>query len=210
MALERIEKYQDFIGFLEIAGKSKELLRSGWVREKVDHPESVADHSFRVGLMAMIFSEEVSDLHLDQLKLMKMALLHDLGEVITGDLVTERFDLIDVKARDKKENLEREGLRQIFGKIGRGEEYVTIFEEMVARDTEEAIFFWQLDKLEMVVQAFEYEKSQGKDLEEFFLGVQLYHLKHPLLKKIFEGLMERRRRIKARKKQEEEEKNEGK
>ena len=204
MALKRIEKYQDFIGFLEIAGKSKELLRSGWVREKVDHPESVADHSFRVGLMAMIFSEEVSDLHLDQLKLMKMALVHDLGEVITGDLVTERFDLIDVKARDEKESLEREGLRQIFDKIGRGEEYVAIFEEMVARDTEEAIFFWQLDKLEMVVQAFEYEKSQGKDLEEFFLGVQLYHLKHPMLKKIFEGLMDKRRRIKARKKQEEE------
>lgn len=188
LLLPREEGYLDFF---EMVGKSKRLPRTGWVREGVQDPESVAEHSFRVGVLAMVLTHELG-YDLDQHKLMTMALLHDLGEVITGDIVVERRDVIDIKKRDEKEQEEREGIREIFGKIGKGNEYVAIFDEMIGRVTPEAKIFWQLDKLEMALQAYDYEKEQGKDLEEFFLSVGLHHVREPFLKKIFDTLVKRR------------------
>lgn len=182
----------DYLDFLKTVGKSKRLLRSGWVREKVKDPESVAEHSFRVGVLAMVLSDKLG-YKLNQEKLMKMALLHDLGEVVTGDTVTERWDIIDLKKRNEKEQEEREGIRAIFDKIGEADTYLAIYDEMVDRTTDEAKVFWQIDKLEMALQALEYEKEQGKNLEEFFLSVSLYHVKDPLIKNIFEQIVRSRR-----------------
>ena len=102
-----VNKKPDYLDFLKNVGKSKRLLRTGWVREKVKDPESVAEHSFRVSVLAMVLTDKLG-YDLDKNKLIKMALLHDLGEVITGDIVTERFDVIDIKKRDAKEKDERE------------------------------------------------------------------------------------------------------
>lgn len=183
----------DYLDFFEMVGKSKRLLRTGWVREKVKDPESVAEHSFRVSVLAMVLSDKLG-YSLDKNKLIKMAILHDLGEVITGDIVTERFDVIDVVKRNTKEIEEKEGIGQIFGKIGLSDEYVKIFEEMIGRTTPEAKVFWQFDKLEMALQALEYEKEQGKNLEEFFTSVGLYHVREPLIKEIFKQIMKERKK----------------
>ena len=77
----------DIIGFNEFVGILKTIERTGWVREKIPHPESVAEHSFRSGMLAMILAKERG---VDQLKSMKMALIHDVGESLIGDIVTER------------------------------------------------------------------------------------------------------------------------
>lgn len=182
----------DYLDFFKTVGESKRLLRTGWVREKVKDPESVAEHSFRVSVLAMVLSDKLG-YDLDKNKLIKMALLHDLGEVITGDIVTERFDVIDIKKRDAKEKDEREGIKEIFGKIGLSDEYVKIFDEMIGRTTPEAKVFWQFDKLEMALQAHEYEEEQGKDLEEFFTSVGLYHVREPLIRRIFDEIMKKRK-----------------
>jgi putative hydrolase of HD superfamily len=65
------------------SGKLKELKRTGWVESGILEPESVADHSYRTTLLAMILSDQKG---LDTLKTVKMALLHDLVESVTGDL----------------------------------------------------------------------------------------------------------------------------
>lgn len=186
-------KKADYLDFFKTVGKSKRLLRTGWVREKVKDPESVAEHSFRVSVLAMVLSDKLGH-KLDKEKLIKMAILHDLGEVITGDIVTERHDIIDLAKRDEKEKEEKEGIREIFDKIGEGDEYVKIFDEMIGRTTPEAKVFWQFDKLEMALQAYEYEEEQGKDLEEFFISVGLYHVREPLIKEIFDELIKKRRK----------------
>lgn len=185
-------KKTDYLDFFKSVGKSKRLLRSGWLREKVKDPESVAEHSFRVSVLAMVLSDKLGH-KLDKNKLIKMAILHDLGEVITGDIVTERHDIIDIERRDDKEKEEKEGIREVFGKIGLSDEYVKIFEEMIGRTTLEAKVFWQFDKLEMALQALEYEEEQGKNLEEFFLNVELYHVRDPLLKEIFNEIKKQRK-----------------
>lgn len=183
-----------YLDFFEMIGKSKRLLRSGWIREKVKDPESVAEHSFRVGVLAMVLSDKLNA-NLDKNKLIKMALVHDLGETITGDMVVERWDIVDIKKRDIKEEEERKGIQKIFDIIGQGVEYTKIFEEMIQRNTSEAEVFWQLDKLEMAIQALEYEKEQEKKLDEFFVSVEL-QLKEPLLKEIFADILKERKRRK--------------
>lgn len=185
----------DYLGFLRTVGKSKRLLRSGWVREKVKDPESIAEHSFRVGVIAMVLADKLGE-SLDKEKLIKMALIHDLGELVTGDIVVERWDVIDFKKRDQKEKEEREGIKKIFAKIEGADEYLAIYDEMVQRNTEEARAFWQLDKLEMALQALEYEEEQGKNLEEFFVSVGLHYVQNPLVKEIFDKIVAARKRKK--------------
>lgn len=183
----------NYLDFFRTVGKSKRLLRSGWIREKIKDPESVAEHSFRVGILAMVLTDALGDGKLDKDKLIKMAILHDLGELVTGDtvVVSPRGDIIDVKKNAEKEKGEKEGIRKIFNKISQGDKYAEIFDEMIGIVTPEAKIFWQLDKLEMAIQALEYEKEQGKSLDGFFRTADLY-IREPLLRKMFEEILKAR------------------
>jgi len=188
--MKKNPKKVNYFDFFKTVGKSKRLLRSGWIREKIEDPESIAEHSFRVGVLAMVLSDKLG-VALDKDKLIKMSLLHDLGELVTGDVVTERKGIIDIRKRDKKEIEEKEGIRKIFEKIGEGNRYADIFEEMIERVTPESKVFWQLDKLEMAIQGYEYEEEQDKNLEEFFTSASL-HITEPLLKEIFDHVLKKR------------------
>lgn len=184
----RFQFAKKMIDFMRVVGKSKKLSRYGWVREKIRNPESVAEHSFRVSVLAMVIADPLG---LDKEKLIKMAILHDLGEVITGDIVWSRGNIIDIKKRAEKEKQERKGIAKVFKMMGKSNEYVKIFEEMIGRKSEEAKIFWQIDKLEMIIQALEYEKEQGKKLDEFFVNADLL-IEIPLLRKILEEILMRR------------------
>jgi putative hydrolase of HD superfamily len=175
---------------MDIVGKSKKLLRSGWINEKIKDPESVAEHSFRVSVLAMVISDSLG---LDKEKLIKMALIHDLGEVITGDIVWSSGNIIDIKKRTEKEKMEKLGLERIFKILENSDEYKKIFEEMIERSSEEAKIFWQIDKLEMAMQALEYERDEYKNLEKFFVNADL-QIETPLLRKIFDEILKRRKK----------------
>jgi len=161
----KLDSPRKILRFFSIIGKSKKILRSGWVRERIKNPESVAEHSFLVSVIAMIFADQIG---VDKEKLIKMALVRGLGEVVTGDIVVERGNIIDIKKKAEKEQKEREGIKKIFDKIGQADDYLKIFDEMTAKHTLEAKVFWDFDNLEMAFQALEYEREQGKNLEEFF------------------------------------------
>ena len=188
----RFQLAQEMVDFISVVGKPKRIPRTGWVREKIKHPESVAEHSFRVGIIAMVIADPLG---LDKEKLMKMAFIRGLGEVVTKDVVVERGNMIDIKRRGEKEYEEREGIRKIFRTIKESDEYVKIFEEMVERKSEEAKILWQIDKLEMTIQALEYEKEQNKNLDEFFVNA-LLQIETPLLKKILNEVLKKRSRLK--------------
>ena len=182
----------NYLEFFKTVGKSKRLLRSGPVREGIKDPESVAEHSFRTGVIAMVLSDKF-DYEFDKDKLVKMALIHDIGEIVTGDVVVQRGEILDLKLRDDKEEQERVGIKQIFNQIQEGEVYSKIFEEMIERKSPEAKIFWQFDKLEMAFTALEYEEEQGKQLEEFFLDANT-NMKEPLLKKILNEIIKSRKK----------------
>src|SRR3989344_4159981 len=182
----------NYLDFFKTVGKSKRLLRSGPVREGIKDSESVAEHSFRTGVIAMVLSDKVGN-NLNKDKLIKMALIHDIGEIVTGDVVVQRGEIIDLALRDSKEEQERIGIKEIFDQIQEGEIYAEIFEEMIARKSPEAKIFWQFDKLELALTALEYEEEQNKQLDEFFLDANT-HMKEPLLKVILSQIIKSRKK----------------
>ena len=163
-------------------GLSKKLKRTGWVKRRVKNPESVAEHCFRVAVLCMALAPT---LEVNKEKLTKMAIIHDLGETATGDIVVESWKTIYFKKRKKKEKIEKEAIRQIL--YGYGEDFSKLFQEMMARKSKEALTFWEIDLLERTIQAYEYEKEQGIDMTEFFISAD-YHIKHPLLKRVLKDL----------------------
>lgn len=180
--------YKKIVDFARLIGQSKQILRSGWIRENIKNSESVAEHSFRLSVLSMVLADQLG---VDKEKLIQMAILHDLGEVITGDLVWSRGEVIDMKKRTEKEELEERGIKKIFKLLGMSDQYAKLYEEMTDRKTREAKIFWQLDKLEMALQALEYEKSQNKKLDEFFINADL-QIDFPFLKKIMKLIFKKR------------------
>src|SRR3954453_15307575 len=68
--------------FLREAERLKTVMRSGWTSE--GQRESVAEHTWRLCLMAMLLYGRTPDI--DLARLLKMCLIHDLGEAIGGDV----------------------------------------------------------------------------------------------------------------------------
>lgn len=179
---------QDLIKIIRQIGKSKSIKRTGWVREGIKDSESVAEHSFKLAVLAFILAPQ---LKVDQDKLIKMAIIHDLGEIKTGDVVTARGGKVDYQIKEIKETEEKEFIRKIFKNH---KEFVSLFEEITERKTEESKLLAQLDRLEMAFQALEYEKEQGVDLSEFFVDADL-NIKDPFLKEIMDQVKKMRKKL---------------
>ena len=75
---------------------------------------------------------------------MKMALIHDLGETSTGDIVWTRGELVDIKTREIKEKERLRSLIRLFSDIEDGEKFIKIFEEMINSSTKDAKIFGKL------------------------------------------------------------------
>ncbi len=151
----------NIVKFLEITGILKEIERTGWVDVGVYQPESVADHTFRTTLLCMLYAD-MEDL--DPIKLMRMALIHDLPESIIGDLTPSQKK---TETREKEEN----AIHQIFSLLPKKQrkDYLDVWKEYNEGKTREAQAVQQLEKIEMALQAKEYEKmgAASKSLDRF-------------------------------------------
>ncbi|KAJ5092383.1 hypothetical protein NUU61_007253 [Penicillium alfredii] len=136
--------------FLHAIETLKHLPRTGWLRT-VQNPESVAAHSFRVAILAMLAPE---NLNLDRAKCIQMALIHDLAESVIGDIPTFAGYL--------------ESLLQVYNPE-RAKEISMLWLEYEKGETPEAKWVREMDKFECLVQAHEYEQRTfgQKDLSEF-------------------------------------------
>ena len=123
----------------------------------------MADHSWRVALMALVGAEGTSGL--DTARAVQIALVHDLAEAIVGDIAPG-----DGVPAEEKHRREAAAMEQLGGVLGgcAGERVRALWDEYEAGASPEARFVKDMDKLEMILQAREYEEEQGKDLSEFF------------------------------------------
>ena len=120
--------------------------------------ESVAEHSWRITLMAYWVSDEFPEADLE--KLMKMCLIHDLGEAFTGDIPT--FD--KTEADEQKEGaLLNEWVRSLPQPFA--DEMQALYQEMEGRKTLEARIYKALDNLEALIQHNESDISTWIPLE---------------------------------------------
>ena len=107
--------------------------------------ESVAEHSWRITLMAYWVSDEFPEANLE--KLMKMCLIHDLGEAFTGDVPT--FEKTEAD-EEKEASLLNEWVRQLPEPFA--EEMQELYREMEERQTLEARIYKAFDNLEALIQ----------------------------------------------------------
>ena len=120
--------------------------------------ESVAEHSWRITLMAYLVSDEFPEA--DLTKLLKMCLIHDLGEAFTGDIPTfDKTDFDEAKEAAVLDQWVRE-LPQPFA-----EEMRTLYREMDERKTLESRIYKALDNLEALIQHNESDISTWIPLE---------------------------------------------
>lgn len=133
----------DLLQVLHTAEKLKDTTRhcdtSGGRRE------SVAEHSWRLTLMAFFLRDEFPALDMD--KVLRMCLIHDLGECFTGDIPSFLKTAADTEREDTL--LERwvRGLPAPYCT-----ELTALYGEMDALETQEARLYKALDKLEAVIQ----------------------------------------------------------
>ena len=118
----------NIVKFATIVAKLKGLKRTGWVKNHVPNPESVAEHSFRLAVLAMIIAPKIGA---DQLKCIKMALIHDIGEAEIGDIVTKKGPKV-LSNLSKKIILERRALKKILCLVDT-KEYLMVFESFFIR-----------------------------------------------------------------------------
>ena len=120
--------------------------------------ESVAEHSWRIALMAMLLTEEFP--RVDMNKVIRMCLIHDLGEAFTGDIPS--FEKSDEDTRREKQ-LFHSWVQHLPGDA-QGE-FTALLAEMDAMQTAEAKVYKALDKLEAVIQHNESDISTWLPLE---------------------------------------------
>lgn len=146
----------------------KQRYRRGWLQRGVppEQGESVSDHSFGTALLAMLLagSEPVP---IDREKAMKMALLHELGEIDAGDITPA-----DGISRAERVRMEQKSVDRIAELGAEAEDAAGLWREFEEGKTPEARFVKQIDKLEMVLQAFYYEQTAGASVENFFTKIE--------------------------------------
>ncbi len=156
-------KKEGIINFIRLIGRLKKIKRSGWIRKVgVKEPESVADHTFRTSILCMIMGDMKK---LDTLKMLKMALIHDASESIIGDLTKDEGDEL------QKKQLENDAMIRILSLLPKDirKNYSVIWKDFQDKASVEAKIVREMDKLEMVFQALEYEEEgyNKEKLSEF-------------------------------------------
>jgi len=163
--------------FLKEAERLKSTLRSGYT--SMGRPESVAEHTWRLCLMALVLADEFEGI--DSLRLIKLCIVHDLGEALSGDIPAVMQT--DGMNKSSRERADLETLTEALDPAKRAE-ILALWEEYEAAASPEAILAKGLDKLETILQ-----HNQGKNPADFDYAFNLgYGRKqtsaHPLLAEI--------------------------
>ena len=157
----------EIIPFFKKIPELKELKRTGWRMEGIDG-ESVADHSFSLALMALVYSRRLG---LDSGKCTRMALIHDLCEVYSKDIPRRSESGEWQQDAAWKLKAEEEGMKKVLGLLppGLSKELGSLWNEYNERKTPEAKLVRDLDRLECCMQALHYARQgKGRDLSHFF------------------------------------------
>lgn len=136
-------KAREFLEMLHTAERLKDTLRH--CTTSGGRPESVAEHSWRIALMAMWLRCEFPDTDID--KVVRMCLIHDLGECFTGDIPSFVKTAADT---DREDSLLARWVDTLPEEVAA--EMRELYAEMDAQQSAEAKLYKALDKLEAVIQ----------------------------------------------------------
>jgi len=141
---------QNTLKFLHVAEGLKRELRHSWLSD--GRRESVAEHTWRVALMAMAIEEYLPQ-KVNSERLLKMIIIHDLVEVYATDIPA--FDTMNnIKVKEQKRQNEMKAIEKIRNLLGNdtGQQFYDLWLEFEHKKTYEAKVANALDKLEAQIQ----------------------------------------------------------
>ena len=134
---------REYLEILHVAERLKDTPRHCTTTKR--RTESVAEHSWRISLMAFLLRHEFPGIDIN--KVVDMCLIHDLGECFTGDIPT--FLKTDAD-REIEDNFLDQWVKSLPAELSR--DFTDLYKEMDAQETKEAKLYKSLDKLEALIQ----------------------------------------------------------
>ncbi|KIJ55207.1 hypothetical protein M422DRAFT_23821 [Sphaerobolus stellatus SS14] len=164
----------DRLAFFHIIERLKTQKRTGWTFYKIAGPESIADHMYRMAMLAMCSS----DTKLDIAKCVMLCVVHDLAEAQVGDIAPR-----EGIPKAEKRRLEAEAMHNFVHDMlhnsPAAQRIEALWHEYEAQETDEARFVKDLDRFEMALQASDYEISYHSETLQDFFNNSLPNIKHP-------------------------------
>ena len=153
---------KNILDFYVIANKLKDIVRTGWLElgVKRDRIESVAEHVYGSIVLAIAIDSEYK-LGLDLLKVIKMITIKELEKVTLNNFTPREYP-----TKEEKKRLALETISNTLSSLSSKEELLAIYEEYSNRETKEAIFTYQLSKIESDIQVKLYDKDGSLDIEK--------------------------------------------
>lgn len=150
----------------------KSIPRLGWLLRGVRDVESVAAHSYGVAFTAMLLGDLARSrgMEVDIERVTRMALLHDLAEARIGDLPGNIKPYFEPGTIQKAEERLVSEMLNPLGTLG--VEWYSVWQEYEDRQTLEARLVKAADKLDLLIQACEYERGGAQRLDEFWVRAE--------------------------------------
>ncbi len=150
--------------FLHATERLKFTLRHGWASN--GRQESVAEHSWRLTLMVILCYPYLED-QIDLEKALQMAVIHDLPEILIGDIPFFEAPEGSVKQMEKH-LMEEEAMSQLCSTLDQeeGDRLLSLWQECQHGRSKEAQFIHALDKLEAQIQQNEADISTWNEFEK--------------------------------------------
>ncbi len=141
---------EEILAFINKAEKLKLEMRHSWLSN--NRQESVAEHSWRMSLMAILLKDKLK-VKVDIARVLKMIIIHDLVEIEAGDV--SALDILrDPSIKQAKQQNEILAIENIKEELGDdlGNEIYELWHEFEDKETQESRFANALDKLEVQIQ----------------------------------------------------------
>jgi len=148
--------------------RMKRLERTGWtLRGLPNGTESVASHSFGVGVTAMLLADLFVSrgIDLNSERVLRIALLHDWAEVRVGDLPKTAGAYFGKEARKKAETA---AFADVVSELPEGQSYKDLYDEYEHRQSIEARIVKVADVVDLLVEALALERAGNRGLNEFW------------------------------------------
>ncbi len=157
--MEELNKAKSVVSFYVLCNKLKDVIRTGWKNWNVERKriESIAEHIFGVQALAIGMWSQYG-YNVDISKVIFMLAIHELEEIIIGDLTQW-----DIPADDKL-NQGHNAVQLILKDLLQKEQVEQLILEFDARKTKEALFAYHCDKLECDIQSKLYDEEGCVDL----------------------------------------------
>ena len=141
---------KEIVAFLQQIEELKSTLRHSWTKK--GRQESSAEHTWRIAVFFFLIYD-IYKPALDPLKTIKMILIHDIPELLHGDIPAWMKEIDSTKFDSHKER-EKESAKKIFARLPQQlrREYTELFQEFEEKETVEARMANALDKIESQLQ----------------------------------------------------------